>query len=129
MIWHQKCYNISFIFFIFISQGANGKPPRRVVGGINAEIGEFSFQASVRKYGMHICGGSIIGKRHILTAAHCIVGQSDNPAKQMTIVVGTNAFPPRAGVSHAIKSATVHPGYKGNYEDSWKNDIAIIAVG
>lgn len=45
----------------------------RVVGGQNAAKGEFPWQVSLLKNNNHNCGGSIISKNHILTAAHCVV--------------------------------------------------------
>ncbi|KAJ8932960.1 hypothetical protein NQ314_014339, partial [Rhamnusium bicolor] len=51
----------------------------RVIGGKNASILEFPYQVSVRKYGQHICGGSIFHNSYILTAAHCVAGYLCNP--------------------------------------------------
>lgn len=44
----------------------------RVVGGLEAHEGQFPHQVSLRLQGSHICGGSIIANKFILTAAHCV---------------------------------------------------------
>lgn len=45
----------------------------RIIDGELADIKEFPFQVSIIYKNLHHCGGSIISKWHILTAAHCAV--------------------------------------------------------
>lgn len=47
-------------------------PQPRIVGGQNAKNNQFPYQISLRLNNFHTCGGSIISKNYIITAAHCV---------------------------------------------------------
>merc|ERR1712154_591862 len=51
-----------------------GQPDGRIIGGEEAPPHEFPWQISLRNLGSHICGGSIINKNQVITAAHCVEG-------------------------------------------------------
>merc|ERR1712002_580132 len=38
--------------------------------------GEFPWQVSLQQFGRHFCGGSVIGKNHVMTAAHCVMSNT-----------------------------------------------------
>jgi len=44
----------------------------RIVGGKNADPGEWPWMVALFNGGRQFCGGSLIDNNHVLTAAHCV---------------------------------------------------------
>lgn len=60
----------------------------RIVGGRETGINEFPFMAGLvdaRRGAIIVCGATIIGERHVLTADHCLGGLV---VEQTGVVVG-----------------------------------------
>ncbi|XP_063696974.1 trypsin-1-like [Culicoides brevitarsis] len=103
----------------------------RIVGGENAQRGEFPFIVSLRWYylGMevHLCGGSIIDKRHVLTAGHCITELP--PAGMLYAVAGMTDTENTGGVEKwqiiKVIERIVHEDFHGDVNP---NDIAVLKL-
>lgn len=92
-----------------------------IVGGQSATISQVPYQVSLRQSNSHICGGSIISKKYILTAAHCI--GSTNPSLYSVRVGST--YSNSGGSVVAVAAITKHPNYN---KPTHNNDFAIIRL-
>lgn len=99
---------------------------RLIVGGVEAQEHEFPWQASVRRKSTdsHFCGGSIINQRWIVTAAHCMQGETPGV---VSVVIGdhTRNAANSARLSLNVQSIHVHENYNSR---TLVNDIALIEV-
>jgi len=98
-----------------------------IVGGEAARPHEFPWQASMRRLSTnsHFCGGFIINDRWIMTAAHCMEGET--PAI-LSVVIGDHT---RNDNSNTVRRAlTVEQIIMHEDYDDWDyyNDIALVKV-
>ncbi|XP_044757832.1 trypsin-7-like [Coccinella septempunctata] len=93
----------------------------RIVGGSPANITQLPYQVSLQYRGQHICGGSIIHRSYVLTAAHCLDGFQTNKFQ----VRAGSANIATGGVSSPVCAATKHGLYNKFSQD---NDIGILQL-
>ena len=93
----------------------------KIVGGVEASVGEFPFIVSLHRTTSHFCGGSLIAPDWVLTAAHCVTG-----TRQLKVVLGLHD---QKNTQHAemiqSKRIIAHPSYNSGTMD-W--DYALIQL-
>ena len=113
----------------------------RIVGGENAALGQFPWLVNLgyKRNGagetLFKCGGTLIGPRHVVTAAHCVtdlpsgfalevirVGEHDLASEQDCEAGACSPSPQDI----PVQSVIFHPSY--GKPNPFQNDIAVIAL-
>ncbi|XP_031640651.1 uncharacterized protein LOC116352303 isoform X2 [Contarinia nasturtii] len=85
---------------------------RRIVGGDDAGFGSFPWQAYIR-IGSSRCGGSLISRRHVVTAGHCVARATP---RQVHVTLGdyviNSAVEPLPAYTFGVRKIDVHPYFK-----------------
>ncbi|XP_028325946.1 suppressor of tumorigenicity 14 protein homolog isoform X2 [Gouania willdenowi] len=101
----------------------------RIVGGQNADYGEWPWQVSLHfmTYG-HVCGASILSDRWILSAAHCFVTNDRSymiPSNWQTYSGMQDQYKQDGVQLRKVKRVTPHPDYN---QMTYDYDIALLEL-
>ncbi|XP_053673533.1 chymotrypsin-2-like [Anopheles nili] len=99
---------------------AKSRSPR-IAGGMDANDGQFPFQVALINGGLVYCGGSIVNRRWVLTAAACIFGKA--PA-DVDLFVGS-ADRLTGGQNVTAERFVLHPDFD---EQTYANDIGLVRM-
>lgn len=107
----------------------------RIVGGIESPNGEWPWMAAIFLHGTKRtefwCGGSLIGTKYILTAAHCTKDSKQRPfaARQFTVRLGdidlSKDSEPSAPQTYRVTEVRAHQQFS---RVGFYNDIAILVL-
>ncbi|KAI9559336.1 hypothetical protein GHT06_016125 [Daphnia sinensis] len=100
--------------------------PNKIVNGVPAAAGEFPYMTLLHLNG-YLCGGSLIGPSHVLTAAHCLYGHTLAEVSLFNVYVNTLSVSGggTGAVARGVKNFIIHPSYNPNTMD---NDVALLVL-
>ena len=93
----------------------------RIVGGQAVSHEQYPWQIAMTYGGEQFCGGSLIGDRWVLTAAHCV---TDFRAEEIR-VRGGSTLATSGGAEVEVSAVFPHENYDG---ERYKNDIALLRL-
>jgi secreted trypsin-like serine protease len=112
--------------------GAGTRARASIVGGTGASIASFPFQVALydtqagSPAAGFFCGGVIIDATHVITAAHCVVGNLGGPG-EMTVLAGSTSLDSLdpGSVRDPVQSSTFDSRYN---PVSSEDDIALLTL-
>lgn len=108
---------------------------RRVVGGRRAGFGTYPWQAMIRIRDSR-CGGALIGRRHVVTAGHCVKAHlqntiDDSPVRGVHVYLGEyslyNSREPLPRQRYSVDKIHVHPYYEFTPQAD-RYDVAVMKL-
>lgn len=104
---------------------------KRIIGGRLAEFAEYPWQAHIR-IGEFQCGGVLVSRRYVATAAHCIQ-QARN--KEIIIYLGEldtqntgKVIEPLPAEKHRVIQKLIHPRFQFRMTQPDRYDLALLKL-
>ncbi|XP_017038771.1 trypsin theta [Drosophila ficusphila] len=112
----------AFAGSVGVSNGDPFEREGRIVGGEDTTIRAHPYQVSLQtKKGSHFCGGSILDKDTILTAAHCLVGRK---VSKVFVRLGSTIYN-SGGRVVAVRALTYNENYNSK---TMEYDVGILKL-
>jgi hypothetical protein len=124
-----RFFLLTLMVLLFSGIALAETPEQRIVGGQEADPGEWPWQVALVQKGEdayfgQFCGGSLLSAGWVLTAAHCV---EDTVASEVDVIAGIHDLrtPDPDYQRVAVSTIAVHPEWDPNTYD---NDIALLKL-
>ncbi|XP_068711848.1 MAM and LDL-receptor class A domain-containing protein 1-like isoform X1 [Montipora foliosa] len=108
------------------ASGCGIRPSTRIVGGMEARVGDWPWQGMLRNnYGFPFCGGTLVARLWLVTAAHCVQGSDPS---SVLVRLGAHKRTSNLGNEQDFKVVKIisHPLYQT--EKGYSHDIALLKL-
>jgi uncharacterized repeat protein (TIGR02543 family) len=106
-----------------------GSPTAKIVGGSSINISQAPWQVALirtnetNNYYGRFCGGSVISREWIVTAAHCVDGSM--APSDILVLAGETTLSDNALSGTAVKRIVIHPEWDTNTNEA---DVALVQL-
>lgn len=119
MFFATAVFAVSLLSAIVATQHVD----KRIVGGVPAKPGQIPYQAEIiQNRFIHVCGGSIIHNKWIVTAAHCFYKDKSNTGDPIDL----NIFHAQVGSVLTQQGDLHHFDKRLIHDNPIFNDIALV---
>lgn len=108
------------VLLVVVLAALPSRPAGAIIGGQEADVGEWPWQVALLINGQQACGGSLIAPDVVVTAAHCTDGEA---AEDLTVAAGVIDLRARDRQVRGVARLAQHPDW--NRSDS-SNDISLL---
>ncbi|XP_063313991.1 atrial natriuretic peptide-converting enzyme [Pelobates fuscus] len=130
LIKGQTCESQSRVSLICTKEDCGHRPAarmsKRILGGRTSRPGRWPWQCSLQSDPSgHICGCVLIGKKWLLTVAHCFEGRENAAVWKVVFGINNLDHPSSFMQTRLVKTIILHPRYNRDVVDY---DISIIEL-
>ncbi|UYV78006.1 hypothetical protein LAZ67_15003180 [Cordylochernes scorpioides] len=109
--------------------GRSSARTSRIVGGNDAFFGQFPWQALIQVGGSR-CGGALVGRRHVVTAGHCVARSQHQPSN-IRITLGDYILHSNVeslpAETFAVSEVRLHPNFRFTPQAD-RYDVAVLIL-
>uniref|UniRef100_A0A6B2EK78 limulus clotting factor C n=1 Tax=Phlebotomus kandelakii TaxID=1109342 RepID=A0A6B2EK78_9DIPT len=99
----------------------------KIIGGRNSKRGRWPWQVALynQEYENFFCGGTLISKYWVITAAHCLMSDFGSDVTVFSGLYDTGDLVESPYSIHLVRDRVIHPRYDSETND---NDIALLRL-